>query len=164
MDAEDVAVNEGAEMLHREVGTEALPDPQVLQDVVEDVVSEPHSASVGKQAASSGKPVAPESRKIAATNAPDPYCFAGAVEGSATVEESAPVSIVELPTTSLQNPSPRKQRRPSKVATEVIPLAGLSHLSSRRGRAGLNVCMEPIGRERERNKLIILNVHKTLVD
>ena len=142
-DAKDVPVSEGAEMLHREGGTDALSHLQALQE---------------------GKAIAPESGKTAIADAPDPYCFAGVVEGSAIVEERAPVSIVELPAASPRNPSPRKQRRPSKVATEVNPLAGHPHLSSGMGRGGLNVCMEPIGRERERNKLIILNVHGTLVD
>ena len=51
------------------------------------------------------------------------------------------------------------------MAIEVNPLAGLPHLSSGMGRGGLNVCMErSSGRERERDKLIILNVHGTLVD
>ena len=51
------------------------------------------------------------------------------------------------------------------MATEVNPVAGLPHLSLGMGRDGLNVCMErSSGRERERDKLIILNVHGTLVD
>ena len=74
-DVEDVAVNEGVEMLHREASMEALSNPQALQDAVEDVVSEPHSASPGNQVASSEKPVAPESGKIAVADASDSYCF-----------------------------------------------------------------------------------------
>ena len=101
-DAEDVADNKGAEVLDREAGAEALLDPQALQEVVEDILSEPHNASARKQVASPRKPVAPESWKTTTVDAPDPHYFAGAVE------ESTPVSIAELLAASPQNPSPRK--------------------------------------------------------
>ena len=86
-DAEDVHVSEGAEMLHRKGGTDAISHPQALQE---------------------GKAVAPESGKTTAADAPDPYYFSRAVEGSAIVKESAPVSVAELCAASLRNLSPRK--------------------------------------------------------
>ena len=82
----------------------------------------------------------------------DPYSLAGPVEGSAEASGKA----------ASKNLSPKKQKRAKKTATEVNAQAALPDFNSGRERAGLTLCMNPIARER--NKLIIFNVHGTLVD
>ena len=159
--AEDVSEHGADQLVDRDAGPESLPDTSTLK-AVEGVRSEPQSTATAKAHEPSGKPVPSESTKTVAADVPDPYSFAGVVESSAAMEPNAKVST-ELPVAFPWNPSPRKQRRPSKVATEVNPLIALPRFDGRL-RAGLNVCVESIGRERERDKLIILNVHGILVD